>query len=286
MIEVSAPIRIDISGGWPDSDPYRRDFGGAVLNAAISPRVYGVFDGFQKTDPREVPAHSGLGTSGALRSVELAISNLSLLKDKSDLIRRVHMLENEVIGHRAGFQDQAAAIFGGVNYWVFSQTDEIHRTPVPRDRALFLQEHIVLIYTGQSHVSANMHDLVFGRGIYARNIPKLHRMKDIAAEMVENIYNVERFGELISETWNLQRSLHFSIETQVMRMLQHRLRGKYLGARAIGAGGGGCMIFYGDKEKIMQAAVKAQRELRPRYPEMQIVQFAFDFEGIRLERSE
>ena len=30
MIKVTAPVRIDISAGWSDADPFRGEFGGAV----------------------------------------------------------------------------------------------------------------------------------------------------------------------------------------------------------------------------------------------------------------
>ena len=281
MIKISAPVRIDISGGWPDSDPYRKDYGGAVLNAAINQRVYGTFDGFQKTDPAHVLPHSGLGTSGALRAVEIAVSNPTLLGDRFDLVRRVHMLENQVIGHRSGFQDEAAAICGGVNYWQFEDDGSIGRTPVARDKASFLQNQLVLIYTGRAHVSANIHDLVFGKEVYEKNIPRLDRMKAIAGEMFDNIQLPRKMANLISETWDLQRSLHPSIETDEMREIQRRLKGYYSATRAIGAGGGGCMIFYGNRERILYGLKK----IKPHFKNLIVIPFEFDYEGIRIERT-
>ena len=186
-IKVSAPVRIDISGGWPDSDPYRKDFGGAVLNIAISPRVSAEFQGINLVNSLgEVPPSSGLGTSAALRSCYLAAANPKLAEDKIDLIRRVHMFENQVLGQRAGFQDEAAAIYGGGNYWEFGTNGSIRRFEISREELETLESRIVLINTGASHLSANIHDLVFGPGNYERNIPTLDRMKEIAKEMREN----------------------------------------------------------------------------------------------------
>ncbi len=181
-VRVTAPVRVDISGGWPDSDPYRKDFGGIVLNAAINLRVSAHLDRNLVVSPLRVPPHSGLGASGALRSVELVASNPILLKDKLNLIRKVWAFENKIIGNRAGFQDEAVAIYGGVNYWEFGKDDSIKVTQIPRKQSQHLEDRLVLIYTGETHLSRNIHDLVFGPGNYERNILAIHRMKEIAKE--------------------------------------------------------------------------------------------------------
>jgi D-glycero-alpha-D-manno-heptose-7-phosphate kinase len=276
---ITAPVRIDVSGGWPDSDPYRKDFGGSVLNAAINLRVSAVFDKIAKTGLNKVLPQSGLGTSGAIRAVELAVSNLDLLQNKIDLIRKVHHFENNVIGHRAGFQDEAAAIFGGMNYWEFDRHDNIVRKPVLKEKAHHFEQRTVIVYTGESHLSANIHDLVFNGINYRRNIPKLDRMKEISVIMTKNIDDQQIMSELINETWDLQKSLHYSIETDIMRSLQTKLTGTYLATRAVGAGGGGCMIFYThDKPRLL--AVLKKTDLAG----VKHIPYKFDYHGIRIEK--
>ncbi len=281
MRKVTAPVRVDISGGWPDSDPYRKDFGGTVLNAAINHRVSAQLDAPNLTTSLgNVPKSSGLGTSGALRATYLVASNDALIHDKTDLIRRVHKFENEVINQRAGFQDEAAAIYGGVNYWEFGQNGAIRRTPIPGDQAKHLETHLVLVYIGEDHLSSNIHNLVFGPGNYETNIPKLDRMKEISKLMASNPDDFYQMASLINETWDIQRALHSSIETETMRELQSRLKSYYNACRATGAGGGGCMIFYTDsKERLTKAAAGLQDKM----PNMNVIPFQFDYEGIRIE---
>lgn len=277
-VRVTAPVRIDISGGWPDSDPYRADFGGFVLNAAINLRVSACLNRDLVISPGSVPPHSGLGASGALRTAELVASNPRLLRDKIGLIGKVHAYENKIIENRAGFQDEAAAIFGGVNYWEFGRKGKIRLQKIARKKAEHLEERILVIYTGQTHLSANVHDLVFGPRNYRRNIPALHRMKQIAAEMRENMANEKDMARLIDETWALQKSLHSSIETSRMRTVQKVLRQYYLAARATGAGGGGSMIFYtDDKERLMRIMRQRRRELTG----ISMIKCRFDYLGVR-----
>jgi len=273
-MKITAPVRIDISAGWPDSDPYRLDHGGVVLNAAINMRISARFEGPNLiTSLEQVPQSSGLGTSAALRAAYVVASNPGFLKRdegfRYELIRKVWRFENELLEQRAGFQDQAAAIFGGVNLWSFSPYGKIERVPVERDKTRHLQDRLTLVYTGDVHLSANIHDLVFGKGNYQRNVPKLARMKQMAGEMRHGLDNVKTMAELINETWELQKSLHDSIETDKMRDLQRQLKGKYLACRATGAGGGGCMIFYHHPDVVIDAEGK--------------IPFKFEYEGIRAE---
>jgi len=280
---VSAPVRIDISAGWPDSDPYRKTYGGIVLNGAINHRVLAIFTKDLSISLGEVPSQSGLGTSGALRAVELVASNSDLIKDKHDLIKRVHAFENQIIGYRAGFQDEAAAVYGGVNLWFFYKNGSIDCKKVPIEQAEHLEKRLVLVYTGERRLSRNIHDLVFGSKNYRKKIPIITRMKGIAKEMAKNITDEKRMGILIDETWKLQKALHSSIETPRMRALEDKLKGLYIGARAIGAGGGGSMLFYTtDKNKLTKALESLLES--PTYQGTRIIPFRFDYEGIRLEK--
>tara|TARA_Y100000310_G_scaffold307486_1_gene349614 strand:- start:1897 stop:2718 length:822 start_codon:yes stop_codon:yes gene_type:complete len=272
-MKVTAPVRIDISGGWPDSPPYRDKFGGTVLNAAINLRVYAEFkNGELTTSYGDAKGHKSLGASGALDAAWLVARNPLLKKDKKNLIKKVWDLENQNIGHRAGMQDQAAGIYGGINLWYFGPKElkgtQIIRSPVTPEKAKHLKNKLVLIDTCEDHLSSNIHDNVFGPNVYGKNIPKLHRMSEIAREMYLGLNDEQKMPDLINETWELQKSLHPTIETDKMRQLQEEFKGEYLACRATGAGGGGVMFFYtNNKEPFKHLAIP----------------FQFEYEGIKIE---
>lgn len=290
-MKIIVPVRIDISAGWPDSDPYREDFGGVVLNGAINLYAEASYEGELTTSYGDAKGISGLGASGAVDAAWLVAKNSELLRDKMALTRNVWDLQNRNVGLRGGIQDEAAAIYGGVNLWEFgpgaavigsdfSRGVSIRRTGIPQTTSKHLEERLVLVNTGQGHLSSDIHNLVFGPDNYEKNIPKLDRMKEIAYEMAENIDDERRMGELIRETWKLQRSLHESIESKRMRELQEVGEGLYLGCRATGAGGGGCMIFYTSpdkKEELINTLGKVEGA--------KIIPFEFDYEGMRIEKS-
>lgn len=281
-IRVTAPVRIDISAGWSDANPFQGDFGGAVLNAAIDLRVSATLEDNKLISSLEkVPRNSGLGTSGAIRTVYLVAANPSLVKNKLELIRRVNVFENAIVGQRAGFQDQAAAIFGGVNYWEFHKGGTIHRFQIPKKKAKHLFDRLILVYTGDRRQSSNVHESVFGSRTYIKKIPTFDRMKQIAKEMADDISNEKRMAELIRETWMLQKTLHKSMDSPAMKKIGAACEGSYLAGRATGAGGGGCMIFY-MKPSQRKVMISKLHRLQKRMPRMKVLPFKFDYEGIKL----
>ncbi len=282
MVKITAPVRIDLSAGWTDADPFREKYGGWVLNGAINLRVSAELKNKELvTSLEKVPKNSGLGTSGALRSVYLCASNKGLVKNRNELIRKVWVFENEVINQRAGFQDQAAAIYGGVNLWAFEkgkgEKAKIYRVPVSKEKVRKLEKKLVLVYTGKRQ-SSDIHELVFRR--YKRNISKMKEMKDIAKEMSKKIDNSDFMIKLMNRTWKLQKGLHKKIETPKMRKLQKKLRKYYCACRAAGAGGGGCMLFYTNvKDSFIRKVKGLSKEMG-----VKVIDFKFDWNGLEMEK--
>lgn len=282
-MRVTAPVRIDISAGWSDADPFRHEFGGAVLNGAINLRVSGELKGNKLvTCLEKVPANSGLGTSGALRTAYLVVSNPALCEDKMDLLKRVNVFENAIIGQRAGLQDQAAAIFGGVNFWEFKKDGKIKRVEIEKRKARHLQDRIVLVFTGSRHQSSDIHESVFRAKNFMKQVTNINNMKLLAKKMADNIDDENLMGRLISETWELQKRLHSGMETGNMKKLQEIGDGNYLGARATGAGGGGCMIFYTRDRREKLALTREFNKASAEVVGSKVLDFKFDFEGLKI----
>lgn len=282
MIKVTCPVRIDISAGWSDAAPFVTEFGGAVLNAAIDQRISATLkDGKLISSLEKVPGHSGLGTSGALRTAYLVAANPKIAKDKIDLIKRVHTFENAIVGQRAGYQDQAAAIFGGVNYWEFSKNGSISRTPIPKAEAKHLQDRLVLIFTGEGHISGSVHEKVFEGRRFIKFIPQIDRMRVIAKIMKKRIGNERKMAALINETWELQKHLHKHMETSAMKKIQKACKDCYLACRATGAGGGGCMLFY-TKPEWKPNLIKKLKASKDVCKDFRVIPFKFDYKGLEI----
>lgn len=237
---VTAPVRVDIAGGWTDAGPFIRDHGGAVLNFAINIRVQATFLRMLTIDPGQVDQYSGLGTSGAMRAAEVAACNPTL--SKSEIVESVYKLENDVMRHSAGYQDQAAAVHGGVALYEFDRDG----TYVRHDASVhaeWIENHIVLVSTQEPHSSGNIHDQVFWPANYLKVHPNLVRIKAAAQSAFKALGDLNDFANAVQANWASQRALHKSTTSPKTDELEAHYRGDCLAMKALGAGGGGVLMF-------------------------------------------
>ena len=83
QFDVIVPVRVDLSGGWTDVNPYCTDFGGEVINFTINKYVKATVNILKEiTYDFDIPIGSGLGTSGSVNVARIALlgkdQNLSL----------------------------------------------------------------------------------------------------------------------------------------------------------------------------------------------------------------
>src|SRR3989338_3667125 len=154
--KVIAPVRIDFAGGTTDIYPFT-ELGGAVLNAAINKYVYGTLSGSNEKISLEyhadVPTSSGLGTSGVMTLVWLAL--ISNEKNKIKLAEQVYKIEQSQ-GQTGGKQDQYAGALGGINFLEFKKDKvKIERLKLSSDFIRKLENSLTLVYTGKPHIAAN-----------------------------------------------------------------------------------------------------------------------------------
>ncbi|MEW5944793.1 MAG: hypothetical protein AB1742_01210 [bacterium] len=197
-----------------------------------------------------VPKGSGLGASSALLiALSHALNELiGAPCSKEDIIHTGANLEAQSIRIPTGKQDYYSATRGGVNaIWFQVNGDQIEPLDPDGGVKAFLEENLVLSFTGQSHFSAvsnwnmikayvdGVHDTVrrFGR---IREIAML--MRSILLEK-----RFDRFPEALAMEWENRKNLAEGVSTHVIEELM--AAAKAAGAEAskiCGAGGGGCMI--------------------------------------------
>ncbi len=287
VMRVSAPVRIDISACWPDSGRYRKEFGGFLLSGAIDKRVATIIDGDQFiTSMEDIPPNSGLGPAAAIRATLIVASNPTLTEtcSLSDLVNKVFLFENEILGQVAGVQDQAAAFAGGVNLWEFTSGGAIRQFPILRDKFTHLQDRLVIIYTGEKRQSSDIHQRVFNPRYYDHNVSLFDEMSELAKLMAQHIDDEERMVELIREARRLHKEPYDGVETDVMRNIAQALDGFHSAWKAVGAGGGGCMIFYTSTPSELGERFTKEKEKRSFPKDSRVISFKFEMEGLKIHR--
>ncbi len=144
-----------------------------------------------------------------------------------------------------------------------------------------LRDSLVLCYTGRSRVSGNIISTVMGnyRRDEARTVYALHRLKAVAAEMRDALLSgdLAGFGGLLAENWECQKLLDASVTNpQIDRLFQLATRKGAVGGKALGAGGGGCLLFYapGNADTLRQALLEQG---------VALLDFDFDSDGLRVD---
>jgi len=282
--QVKAPVRIDFGGGTTDIYPFTHKYGGAVLNAAINKYVVGKII---KTDKKihleytgNTPTSSGLGTSGVMNLVWLAlISQIKLkkkqgiiIKNKIDLAEKAYKLE-QALGLVGGKQDQYAAALGGINFLEFNGDKvKITKLNLPENFIKELESKLLLVYTGKPHFSGNSNKAMIENLKKGRNVKNLLRIKQIAYEMKSALLkkDLQEFAELMNKETKERNLLHrISIPAQIEDIIRQGKENGAVAAKICGSGGGGSILFFGDKEKLKKKFGK------------RVIDFKFDFNGLR-----
>ena len=282
--ESSAPLRVDLAGGWTDVPPYPEDFGGEVVNFAISRRVR-----VKKREEVEdsdlefdfpVPRGSGLGTSSAMNVALAALNSPGQLENSEEIAEQAFLLESKE--NRCGRQDHWASTFGGFNHLLFIG-DSVERVPFePMKSSLnWLKKHLVIAYSGNSRNSGEIQESVWSS--YSNEdegvIQGLHKIRSSARVMANGLQQDRR--DLVVSSLRrvcegidmIDPTIHDPFRGVVMPLIESE---SIVAWKALGAGGGGCSALL---------CSPTGREYATQYIEdegWQILDWDFDDQGVEV----
>ena len=246
--ESSAPLRVDLAGGWTDVPPYPEDFGGEVVNFAISRRVRvkkrQEVEDYDLEFDFPVPRGSGLGTSSAMNVALAALNSPGQLENSEEIAEQAFLLES--IENRCGRQDHWASTFGGFNHLLFIG-DSVERVPFePMKSSLnWLKKHLVIAYSGNSRNSGEIQESVWSS--YSNEdegvIQGLHKIRSSAREMANGLQQ-DRRDLVVSSLRRVCEGIDMidpTIHDPFRGVVMHLIESESIVAwKALGAGGGGC----------------------------------------------
>jgi len=278
--KVRAPVRIDFAGGTTDIYPFTHLYGGAVLNAAINKYVCGRILRSSSEVGLEyhaaIPTSSGLGTSGAMTLVWLALINEKNTFNKADklaLAEHVHALEKTFKGVN-GKQDQYAAALGGINFMQFHNED-VKVTPVKLSKQFIkkLEDKLVLVYTGKPHYAGHSNRVSIEnlkKGKTNKNLLKIkHTAEDMHRALLKK--DLSKLAELLNEETKERAQLHkYMVPSFVRKVIKVGMKNGAEAAKICGSGNGGSVLFFGDKI-----------DLKEKFKN-KVIEFKFDFEGLKV----
>jgi D-glycero-alpha-D-manno-heptose-7-phosphate kinase len=248
------------------------------VRAAIA--LVGVDDRIEITSMADIPAGTGLGSSGSFTTALLRAlhTHKRNVISPHTLAEQACHIEIDLLREPVGKQDQFIAAYGGVTCFEFNKDDSVAVAPAAIEHEVLdsLEDGLCLFFTGYSRsASAILKDQddrsKAGDGSVIDN---LHYIKDLGRRSHASLLkgDLPRFAELMDEHWQQKkrRSADMS-NSQIDEWYKIAMRNGALGGKLIGAGGGGFLMFYTENKRRLLHAMLEQG--------LEEVRFRFDFEG-------
>ena len=229
----------------------------------------------------DIPSGSGLGSSSSFTANLLLNHYVRENKfiTKEQLAQEACDIEMNKLKEPIGKQDHYAAVYGGLNVIVFKPSGEVDVEPlfIKEKTKKTLESRLLLFYTGSQRSASAILD-------QQRKEMSNSKKRDIVKQMVELVWeckkvlyedNLEKFGSLLAQNWELKKQLTDRISNNdINELVERGLSAGATGAKLLGAGESGFLLFYCDE--------KYQHKLRSELVELRELPFNFENKGARL----
>lgn len=228
----------------------------------------------------DLPSKTGLGTSSSFSvgMLNAFYTMLGVEKSKRELADDAIHLERVLCAEEGGIQDQIAAAFGGFNRIDFGAHGyTVTPVGISDERKEMLNGNLMMFFTGLSRFSFEIQQSTkTAMGSKTAELLEMLGMVDIAEKiLVDPSANLDDFGRLLNETWLLKRSISKKISSDYIdECYAKAIRAGALGGKLLGAGGGGCLLFYVTEEK--------RQSVRNALSDMHEIKFRFENEGTQI----
>jgi len=223
--------------------------------------------GFDLEIASDFSPSSGLGGSSVVLAAvigclnEVRCDRLSLY-DIAELSFQAERIELKCSG---GWQDQYAAVFGGLNFMEFTKNrNEINTLRVSQDILFELEQRLILCHTGKAHPTNKIHEAQKTSMLHNAEILGFAKeTKELAYKMKSELLrgHVTKMGELLHTGWMLKRSFANDISNPEIDSIYEFARGNgAAGGKILGAGGGGYFLFqsYRDSRRELSQALEGR----------------------------
>ena len=229
-------------------------------------RMFGIDFPIEITTFTDIPGQTGLGSSSAF-AVGL-VHALHAIKgemvSKNAIAATAAHIEVDILGRSMGKQDHYASAYGNLNTFTFNKDETVIVEPVlyrPEVRSL-IEENLHLFYLKSKRNASKILEIqekntpqIFN------NLTELKRFVDPLREIFSSGLDINKFGELLHQSWLIKKDLTDVISSmEIDNYYQKALDSGAIGGKLLGAGGGGFLLLYVEKEN-QQSVIDALSNL-------------------------
>jgi D-glycero-alpha-D-manno-heptose-7-phosphate kinase len=323
MIITRTPFRITLGGGGTDLPSYYERYGGFLISAAIDRYMYitvnkrfegnlrisyskteivedadmvqhpvvrealkllGIRSGLEITSIAELPAQSGLGSSGCF--VVGLLRALHAYKrefpSSQEIAEEAFHIEAEILQEPVGKQDQYITAFGDIICMDIHKNGHVDVEVLDLDENAMdqMESNNLFFYTGLQRKAS---DILAEQNTAAKKneqlvVDSMHQIKEIGRQCREWLLSgdIQSFGQSLHHHWQLKKQISDKMShCNIDRWYELARENGALGGKIMGAGGGGFFMFYCDNGKQKLREVLKREGLRE-------FRFKIDHEGSKV----
>jgi len=239
----------------------------------------GLTNNIEVVSVADVPAGTGLGSSGSFTVglLNALYAYKSIFVSKERLAEEACTLEIDLLGAPIGKQDQYLAACGGLQCIQFNPDGTVFVEPIICSEELKreLESNLMLFYTGQARSAGSILAEQQSKVKEPDKFRSLKRMKELTFEMKKLLTeggNLREFGELLHNEWTDKKRLAGGITSpRIDEYYSRALAAGATGGKLCGAGGGGFLLLYCERDK--------QPKAREALADLKEVDFSFESQG-------
>lgn len=228
----------------------------------------------------DLPARTGLGTSStfAVGMLNAFCALKGKMMSQRELAEEAIRVERDILQEYGGWQDQIAAAYGGLNRINFNDGEfTVSPIIISPERKRELDQNLMLFYTGIQRFSSEIQADTFAKPIdKTQQLLDMLQLVDEAEKILcDKNTPLNEFGKLLDTTWKLKRGTGAKVSNgSIDELYNAAIKSGAVGGKLLGAGGGGFLLFYCEKEK-QPLLIKALEKLM-------VVPFNFETGGARV----
>ena len=205
----------------------------------------------------DVQPGSGLGASSSL-TVNF-INTISKLQKKNfskkQIAEKSFFVERNILLHPIGKQDDYVASYGGLNYIKFSKKN-ITVTPInlKKSKSEELQNNLLLFFMGTTRKSSMVlsKQLNKTKNLEPTTLNSLHKVNELCKDLFKSLKesDLTKVGEILDRGWMEKKNFTSEVSNpKIDKIYANAIKSGAIGGKLTGAGAGGHMIFYCEKNK-------------------------------------
>ncbi|MFH1900312.1 MAG: hypothetical protein ABIJ83_03530 [Patescibacteria group bacterium] len=250
-------------------------------------KLVNIKHGIELSTAADASARSGLGGSGAF---EVSLLN-ALHTYKREPVSQLRLakeackIEIDILKKPVGPQDQYIAALGGINYFEIDKDGSVSVEPLDLSMHAVskLESNLLFFRTGihrdASSILADEKEKVDKKNLHSKKIIQaLDDIKALGLQTKEFLLKgyIDDFGNSLNEHWLIKKRLSNKVSnSQIDDWYNQAMKAGALGGKIMGAGGGGWLVFYVNKNRARFREKMAKMGLEER-------RVRFDWEGAKV----